>query len=95
MNKKESTLVEIIASINEFDAEDVIFAKPKWTLNSEAEIFRLLEDGRVPGEAKRRGLEYFLEVDVVRQVLDEFLGRPGASIEEKCERIIHYATYDA
>jgi hypothetical protein len=36
-----------------------------------------------------------LEVDVVREVLEEFRDRPDASSLEKCRRVIHYATYDA
>lgn len=69
--------------------------KPEWHPDSEARVFRLTEDCRVPDEATSLGYKYFLEVDIIRQVLEEFRSRPDASINEKCERIIHYATYGA
>ena len=90
-----TTLLELITKIDQLDREDVICAKPVWRPDSEARVFRLTEDYRVPDEAKALGYDYFLEVDVIRQVLEEFGNRPDASLEEKCRRIIHYATYDA
>ena len=88
-------LCELIASVDQMDLEDVICAKPEWRPDSEARVFRLTEDYRVPDEAKTQGYEYFLEADVIRQVLEEFHDRPDASIEEKCNRVIHYAKFDA
>ena len=88
-------LIEMLADIDQMDAEDVIFAKRDWRPESEARVFRLTEDYRAPDEAQMLGYEYFLEVDVIRQVLEEFHGRADASIEEKCKRVIHYAIYDA
>jgi hypothetical protein len=88
-------LIELIANVDQMDAEDVIFAKRDWQSESEARVFRLTEDYRAPDEAKLLGYEYFLEVDVIRQVLEEFHDRADASLEEKCQRVIHYAVYDA
>jgi hypothetical protein len=88
-------LIDLIAKIDQMDPEDVICAKPEWLPESEARVFRLTEDCRVPNEAKALGYEYFLEVDVILQIIEEFSNRPDASLEAKCERIIHYATYDA
>jgi hypothetical protein len=88
-------LIDLIVSIAQMDAEDVIFAKPNWQPESEARVFRLTEDYRVPEEAKELGYEYFLEVDVIRQVLEEFRERADASLEAKCRRVVDYATYDA
>ena len=88
-------LCELIANVDQMAPEDVICAKPEWGPDSEARLFRLTEDYRVPDEAKAQGYEYFLEVDVIRQVLEEFRGRPDSSVEEKCKRVIHYAKYDA
>jgi hypothetical protein len=88
-------LIDLIANIAQMDAEDVIFAKREWQPESDAKVFRLTEDYRVPEEAKELGYEYFLEVDVIRQVLEEFRDRVDAPLEEKCRRVIHYALYDA
>ncbi|WP_437600224.1 hypothetical protein WMF28_01535 [Sorangium sp. So ce590] len=88
-------LLDLIAKIDQMDREDMICVKPEWRPDSEASVFRPTEDYRVPDEAKVLGYEYFLEVDTIRQILEEFRSRPDASLNEKCERIIHYATYDA
>ena len=82
-------LCELIANVQKMDPEDVICAKPEWGPDSEARLFRFTEDYRVPDEAKAQGNEYFLEVDVIRQVLEAFRGRADSSIEEKCKRIIY------
>lgn len=92
---KMTTILELIEHINELDAEDVIFAKPDWSENAEARVFRLTTDHRAPPEALALGFKYFLEVDVVRQLLDEFRNRSDAPLVEKCRRVIHYARFDA
>ncbi|MBX3262873.1 MAG: hypothetical protein KF782_24560 [Labilithrix sp.] len=56
-----TTITDLIEHIDEFDAEDVIFAKPDWTEHAEARIFRLTEDHRSPPEATALGFRYFLE----------------------------------
>ena len=88
-------LLDLLATVDELDPEDVIFAKADWRPESEARVFRLTSDYRIPEEAKALGYDYFLEVDVVRQVLEEFRERPNVTLEEKCARVIHYAMYDA
>jgi hypothetical protein len=90
-----TTLLELLGKVDELGAEDVICAKPEWHFGSDAKVFRLTDDYRVPADAKAEGYAYFLEVDVIRQVLDELRDRPEATLEEKCARVIHYATYDA
>lgn len=90
-----ATLIELIGNVDGMDPEDVICAKPEWRPESEARTFRLTEDLRVPEEAKAAGYESFLEVDIIRQVLEEFSETPGASLEEKCRRVIQYAICDA
>jgi hypothetical protein len=89
------TIMDFINHIDDLDAEDVIFAKPDWHENAEARVFRLTEDFRAPPEAADLGFKYFLEVDVVHEVLEEFRNKPEVSLLTKCRRVIHYATYDA
>ena len=88
-------LIELIANIDQMDAEDVIFAKRDWQPESEARVFKLTEDYRAPDEAQELGYEYLLELDVIRHVLEEFNDRADVSLEGKCRRVIHYAVYDA
>ena len=89
------TIMDVIGRIDELDAEDVIFARPGWNEKAEAVIFRLMEDHRAPPEAGALGFKYFLEVDVVRQVLEEFRDNLNVSLLTKCRRVIQYATFDA
>ena len=88
-------LIDIIAKLSDMDREDVICVRPEWSAESEAGVFRFGADYRVPEEAARLGLKYFLEVDVARQVLEEFTNRPTATLAERCARLIDYAERDA
>ncbi len=90
-----TTVLEILRKLGELDPEDVIFAKEPWHWESEAEVLRLTEELGVPAEATAAGLKYLLEVDVARQVLEEFKGRANVALETKCDRIIEYAIFDA
>lgn len=89
------TIIELIRDIDKFDPEDVIFAKPEWTVDADARIFRLTPEYHAPPEAEALGYEYFLEVDVIRQVLEEFRDKPDVTLEVKCRRVIYYAKFDA
>lgn len=88
-------LIGLVQALDELDGEDVIFARPEWTLDSDADVFHLGEDGHKPSEPGRLGLEYFLEVEIAREVLEEFEGQADVGDAEKCERLIHYAKFDA
>ncbi len=88
-------LIDLVREIDAADEEAVIFVRPEWGPESDAALFPLTEDGHVTDEPIQLGLKYFLEVDIAREVLEEFAGKPQASDLEKCERLIHYAIYDA
>lgn len=90
-----STLSALIQQAYDFDCEDVICAMRPWGAGCAAKIVRLDADYRVPPDVQAEGYEYFLEIDVVRQVLDEFRDRPAATWEQKCIRVIEYAARDA
>jgi hypothetical protein len=64
-----------------------------WKLESEAALFRLTEDCRIPEEPAKQGLKYFLEVSTARELFDSSLR--DASPEAQTERIIQYAINDA
>jgi hypothetical protein len=88
-------LLEIIDRIDEFDDEDVIFVRPDWGPRSDAEVFRLTEELKVPERPKELGLKYFLEVAIAREVLESFADQPTVTSLEKCRRVIKYAIDDA
>lgn len=54
----------------------------------------LTGDCRVPVEILREGLEYFLEVEVEKEVLEAFGDRQATSQEQR-DLILYYAKNDA
>lgn len=90
------TLLKLVERLDKLEEEDVIFAREKWTPESQAAVFRLTKDYMVPEEPKRLGLKYFLEVHIALGALNGFiLEKPQATVRQKCERLIEYAINDA
>jgi len=90
-------LIEIVERLSEFDEDDTIYASEPWTEDSDAMVATGPDTGRLPPAAIEAGLEYFLEIDISREVIEGWL----ASIKEKpslaavCQRLIQYAVNDA
>lgn len=87
-------LESALDQVQQLQGDDVIFAKKPWTLDSEAEIASLDSDLRVPKEIADRGLAYFLEADVAREVLEVF-GDHEPTLNEHRALLIYYAEHDA
>ncbi len=86
-------LSDAISNLSNFDDNDVIFARKPWTLRSEASVASLDQEFRVPEEIKMRGLDYFLEVTVAREVLAAF-GERIPTADQVCDLILFYAEND-
>jgi hypothetical protein len=88
------TLREIIERIASDSDSLCIVAKKPWGPESEAQLVRLTDDFRVPGEAVEQGLEYFLEVSVV---LDEVINglEELLTSEQRFNAVLYYAENDA
>lgn len=92
-----SKLIDIVANLESYDPELTIYATKPWTCNSETVMAPEPDQGGLPHEAESRGAEYFIEVFVAREFLKGWIvseARP-TSAQEQCERLIHYAVYDA
>lgn len=87
-------LEEALDQVQQLDDDAVIFAKKPWTLESDAEIGPLDSDLRVPKPIIDRGLEYFLESSVVREVLEVFGNRESTEAERRA-LLMYYAENDA
>lgn len=91
------TLLEVVRRLEEFDEEGVIHAKEPWHSGAEAVVVPDCEDEAAVVEAERQGFAYFLEVEIAREFLegwaDDFKTSP--QVQEICDRVIYYATYDA
>lgn len=75
--------------------EGVICAAWPFTEKSEAIVVRMPESGRV-AEIEKPGFKYFLEVSIARGFIEGWLTdvMKEPTIQEKCARLIHYATFD-
>lgn len=90
-------LIKIIQELEAFDNESTIYAAKPWTENSRASVLSGPESGELPSEAKKLGLTYFLEIIIAKNFLLDLAASLDASptLQEKCLRLIQYATNDA
>ena len=92
------TLLEIFKSIysQEFDDLKTIYAKKPWSLESDAVIEDDPENCLVPPHLAEQGYDYFIEVFIALE-FDEGVKQmtPSPTIDQRCQRLIEYATYDA
>ena len=94
---RATSLGEVIKRLNTLDRDLTIYVKKPWNLTAKAIVAREPETGGLPKEASANGLEYFLEVSIAQELLSDWLKSQQAkpSLEKSCERLIHYAEYDA
>jgi hypothetical protein len=88
-------LLDVIRDLGHFNHEDVIFAHVPWHRDSTAMVLNDQDGEGLPEEAAQLGLEYFLEISITREFLEAWTNGFECSLEEQCDRIIYYATYDA
>ncbi|MEQ8694894.1 MAG: hypothetical protein RIC85_06260 [Gammaproteobacteria bacterium] len=91
------TLLEIARSLDRLDGEMTVYARKPWSESSPAIMEVEPIDGALPEAAIREGMQYFLEVFIAREVLEDWeLSIPSkASIVQRCARLISYAENDA
>ncbi len=91
------TLFEAIRDLDSLPEENTIYAAEPWTADSQAIIAYRPDNVRIPVEAQALGLQYFLEVFIARDFLEDWMGSLDAesTLQQKCERLIQYAINDA
>ena len=91
------TLLEVISELDALDRESTIYASKPWAKDSTALVVQEPESGGLPLEARDLGLDYFLEVFVASDFLEDWIANLNAkpSAEQKCRRLIAYAVNDA
>ncbi|WP_315728978.1 MULTISPECIES: hypothetical protein [unclassified Bradyrhizobium] len=87
-------LSDAISSLSNLDDNAVIFARKPWTRQSDAYVAPLDHDFRVPETIKKLGLDYFLEVNIAKEVLEVF-GERMPTADQVCDLILFYAENDA
>ena len=91
-------LLEVIQRLGEFDDELTIYAESDsgWSETSAAAVELEPEDGGLPPGTE--GLEYFLEVDLAKQVIEvwsQWRDGKTPSASDACRAVIYYADNDA
>lgn len=91
------TLLQVIEELDPLDKEGIIYASKPWMENSKAMVLREPEAGGLPLEARKLGLTYFLEVFIAQDFIEEWVESLdiAPTIQQKCLRLIQYATNDA
>lgn len=91
------TLIEIIGELKTLDENSTIYAAQPWNKNSRAIIALEPESGELPENARKLGLNYFLEVSIAKDFLEEWMKNLNVkpTLEQQCERLIEYARNDA
>lgn len=91
------TLFEAVEGLDSLDDDSAIYAAEPWTETSHA-ITLSEKDERVRAQqAAKFGLRYFLEVSIAKEFLYGWatdIAQPP-SLQEKCARLIKYATNNA
>ena len=90
------TLLDAVAKLPSLPRTHTIFIESAkhWAPDSRVKVEPEPEDGNL---SAFDGFEYFLEVDVARHFLEDWVSTVGsaASDLDQCKRLIQYARYDA
>ncbi|NVJ60085.1 MAG: hypothetical protein HWE27_06840 [Gammaproteobacteria bacterium] len=86
-------LLDVIKDIDSFDDDKTIYAKKPWTINSEALVDFEPESGGNPETAE--GFDYFIEVFLAIEFLEDAPKFLFSSVEKRCKRLIEYVIRDA
>jgi hypothetical protein len=84
-------LIDVVESLESISRDGTIYAVGPWSWDSDAVVAREQDDGGIPAVAASQGMQYFLEVFIAKEVLED----SQLSTRENCDRLIEYATNDA
>lgn len=90
-------LLDVIRDLETFENEGIICARKPWTENSEAIVVIEPQARRLPAEAEKLGMDYFLDVFIARDFLEDWKANLDIepTLQQKCARLIKYAITDA
>jgi len=87
-------LQDALDQVEQLSDESVIFVKRPWELEADSDVVMLDEDLSPPRSLASRGLEYFLEVSLAKEILG-FSGPRRLTVEERRALLMYYAEFDA
>src|SRR5438874_2936563 len=90
-------LLDVIRDLDSFEQEAIICAGKPWTENSPAIVVAEGRPRGIPTEARRLGMDYFLEIFIARELLEDWTRTLDTepTLQAKCARVIRYAITDA
>lgn len=94
-------LLELITNIQKANEDSIIYVQRidgQFTCQSETQVLDLTEEElewktTKVSEIKCPGYEYFLEVFLAKEIIDDI--NPRENVLSKCKRLIYYAEFDA
>jgi hypothetical protein len=91
------TLIDVVRDLDTFDNEGIICATKPWCDTSHAIVIVDPNAQRIPPEAEKLGMDYFLDIFIAREFMEDWMLNLDTTptLQEKCSRLIHYAIYDA
>jgi len=89
------TLMEGSELLATFDDDATIYAVEPWSRDSEAAVALESPEGGLSSIAANRGMRYFLEVFIAKELLNGLEKNSARSAEDRCERLIQYARNDS
>ncbi len=90
-----NTFADLVAGLDELDAELSLWAAPRWRASSIAVAAREPGDGTVPDAAA--GMTFLCTVTDARRIVRQRAAWSPArplSLAEQCDALIYYAIYD-
>ncbi len=96
-------LIELLTNIEKIDEESVLYVKKvdgQFSSESEVTILNLTEEELEwktfeVTEKKCLGFEYFMEVFLIKEFMEDIANQEYPTVEKKCKRLIHYVEFDA
>jgi len=89
------TLLDLLASRHEWADDETIYVVEPWNCLAEALITNEDAIGTNPIIRSGQCYSYFLEGFIARNFLEELDASAKHVSKEACDRLIHYAIYDA
>tara|TARA_R110000744_G_scaffold379778_2_gene498712 strand:+ start:730 stop:1026 length:297 start_codon:yes stop_codon:yes gene_type:complete len=96
-------LIELITNIEKFDEESALYVKRingEFSYESEVTIPELTEEElewktNEVSDRKCPGFEYFMEIFLIKEFIEDLEEQEYPTLEKKCKRLIYYAEFDA
>lgn len=96
-------LKEVISNLDNINEESFLYVKKvnqEFSIDSETVVLELNEEEmewktNEVTERKCPGFEYFMEVFLIKEFMEDLSEKDYPTINKKIERLIHYAEFDA